>query len=59
MFLFFSFPLTNPYLVASDCLALCGVKPIEKSDNMDAQNKNTQNLYTYIPMLTNIVYMQA
>ena len=42
---------------SSSCLALRGVKFIEKVNNMDAQNRSTQNIY--ILMLTNKVYMQA
>ena len=44
MFLFFSYPFVNPYLVAG-CLALYGVEPIEKKNIMEAQNKGTQALY--------------
>ena len=57
MFLFFSFPLVNPFLVANGCLASCRVKSLKKVNNRDAQNKSIQNLYMYIPMLTNIVYI--
>ena len=44
MFLFFPYPLVNPYLVP-DSLALYRVEPMEKVNIMEAQNKGTQALY--------------
>ena len=50
MFLFFSYPFVNPYLVPS-CLALYRLEPMEKLNIVEAQNKFNLFIYLFIYLL--------